>query len=153
MPLQNHGHLAIHRRTDEIAFLQHLLRSLKDVDLPDGGPGSRASFAASGAHSRSDAVEHDPAREVLARKRALADELLRTRQTEPLGEALQRRLAMAERVSHDLTSPARAHNSRSSARDHAVEPGLLSDAYWMAEIERQALAEMLQKWWAWLRDA
>ena len=46
--------------------------------------------------------ERDLQLEVLARERDLADELLHTRQTEPLGETLQRRLAMAELICRDL---------------------------------------------------
>jgi hypothetical protein len=30
------------------------------------------------------------------------------------------------------------------------DPRHLPDAYWMAEIERQALAQVLKQWWAWL---
>ncbi len=112
MPPDNAGRLAIHRRSDEIIFLQHRLRALQ--------------------------AERDLQTEVLARERDLADELLHTRHTEPLGETLQRRLVMAERICRDLS------------RTATPRQGYLPDAHRVAEIERQALDEMLRHWWVWL---
>ena len=131
--LHNSGRLAIHRRSDEMNFLQHRLRTLQDAPTPTE-------------------MESD----VWARGRTLADELLHTRHTEPLRETLQRRLAMAERICRDLaprsqplpSSPSQVQNAlRSGAKDQDH----LSDAYRIAEIERLALSDMLQQWWAWLR--
>ena len=119
MSLGNPGRLAIYRRSDEVAFLEHRLRTL----------------AAASA-----ITERDLQFEVLMRERDLADELLHSRQIEPLGETLQRRLAMAERVCRDLT----LHGGPAEDRGH------LTDAHWVAEIERRALAQMLEYWWAWL---
>jgi hypothetical protein len=93
---------------------------------------------------------------VLARERDLADEFLHTRQTEPLGETLQRRLAMAELICHDL---ALCDESLPPGPTIPSSPGQeskksrLPDAYWVAEIERRALNEMLNQWWAWLRKS
>jgi hypothetical protein len=69
----------------------------------------------------------------------LADELLHTRHIEPLGETLQRRLAMAERVINSF------------ANSNAKTSGSTSQIYHITEVERQALAETLEQWWAWLR--
>jgi hypothetical protein len=101
----------------------------------------------------------------LMRERDLADELLHTRQTEPLGETLQRRLAMAERICRDLAlqtepqlwrsdlsggqRPDQGSGGLDQARDRDRGPG----AYRVAEIERQSLTEMLNQWWAWLRKS
>jgi hypothetical protein len=118
MTLLNSGRLAIHRRSDEISFLQHRLRVLE-------------------AALQSNSPEDDLQIEALGRERDLTDELLHTRQTEPLGETLQRRLAMAERICHDLTPI-------TSEKHHRLT------AYQVAQLECRALAEMLQQWWAWL---
>lgn len=126
MTLRNPGRLAIHRRSDEVAFLQQRLRVLEAAlrDRPD--------------QHDAPAAEHDLQTETLKRERDLADELVHTRQTEPLGETLQRRLAMAERVYRDLM------------RAGADSQERLPDTYRIAEIERQALAQMLKHWWDWL---
>jgi hypothetical protein len=115
---RNAARLAIHRRADEMAFLQHLLRILREKALQTA-PG----------HATLPIVE---------RERDLADELLHTRQTEPLGETLQRRLMMAEHICRDL------------ARPEMYDAETVSDAYGVAETERQALSDMLKQWWAWL---
>jgi len=115
---RNAARLAIHRRADEMEFLQQRLRTLRDEALqtaPD--------------HVTLPSVE---------RERDLADELLHTRHTEPLGETLQRRLMMAEHICRDLARP----------ETHDAET--VPDAYGMAETERQALGNMLKQWWAWL---
>ncbi len=117
---RNAARLAIHRRADEMSFLQHRLRTLGDKALetaPD--------------HARSPVVE---------RERDLADELLHTRHSEPLGETLQRRLVMAEHICRDL------------ARPEIDGAEAASDAYGVAETERQALSDMLKQWWAWLHE-
>ena len=137
MNQRNSGHLAIHRRADEVTFLKQRLRNLEEMlqgEQPQEG-------------ERGQVV-------TWRRERDLADELLHTRHTEPLGETLQRRLAMAELVCRDLApipresaEPPVASWSRSkSASMHAHRRD-----YGMAETERRALAEMLQQWWAWLR--
>jgi hypothetical protein len=91
--------------------------------------------------------------EVWVREHDLADELLHTRQIEPLGETLQRRLAMAERVCRDLSPRAGDQVARTDARAKSGERYSLSDIYWVAEIERRALAEMLDLWLSWLRES
>jgi hypothetical protein len=113
-------------------FLQHRLRTLQDVPALTE-------------------LEND----VWARGRTLADELLHTRQTEPLGETLQRRLAMAERICRDLAPqgkplPSNPSQAQNAPRSRANDQGHLSDACWIAEIERLALSDMLQQWWGWL---
>ncbi len=118
MPVKRLGRLAIHRRADEIAFLQHWLSTCQRV--PPADKTSTWEIAA------------------WERQQALADELLHTRQTEPLGETLQRRLAMAERVSRDLSQKG---------------PPQEGDPQWVALVEREALANMLAGWWAWLKEA
>jgi hypothetical protein len=129
MNQRNSGHLAIHRRADEVTFLKQRLRDLEEMlqdEQPQGG--QRATWQ---------------------RERDLADELLHTRHTEPLGETLQRRLAMVELVCRDL-----APIPHKDAASHAAPPALTRARqrnYGMAETERQALTEMLQHWWAWLR--
>ena len=130
MTARNSGRLAIHRRSDEIAFLQDRLRALQREATPAATDQSVADLAEQKAH------------DALLRQRELADELLHTRQTEPLGEALQRRLAMAERICRELVS------LDTPASDQ--QPGFM--VYRLAEIERLALAEMLQHWWARLRE-
>lgn len=115
---RNAARLAIHRRADEMTFLQHRLRTLRDAALQ-----TAPDYAAL---------------PVVERERDLADELLHTRHTEPLGETLQRRLMMAEHICRDLARP----------ETHDAETA--SDAYWAAETERQALGDMLKQWWAWL---
>lgn len=164
MTLRNSARLAIHRRSDEIAFLQHRLRA----------------FRAELTRHNAPPAERDPRIEVLARERDLADELLHTRQTEPLGETLQRRLAMAERICRDLTPrteplhqhpsgshlPSKADGARDAGECQGEQSGeqdearfgtesqdRLPDAYWVAKTERQALAEMLEQWWAWLNGS
>ena len=164
MTLRNPGRLAIHRRSDEIAFLQHRLRVLSAAR--DGHTVSESQKVLSAAiqHNGS-AKERNLEKEVLDREYDLADELLHTRQTEPLGETLQRRLAMAERVCRDL-APGRevwqeqpsardvdeGQGARNSGSDRVVSRDRLSGIFFVAETERQALAEMLKHWWAWLRE-
>jgi hypothetical protein len=118
---RNAARLAIHRRADEMSFLQRRLRTLGDEALET-------------------APDHNGL-PVVERERDLADELLHTRHSEPLGETLQRRLVMAEHICRDL------------ARPETDSPGPLSDAYWVAETERQALSDMLNQWWAWLHGS
>ena len=135
MNQRNSGHLAIHRRSDEVTFLKQRLHDLEKMLQGE------------------QAQEEQTA--TWRRERDLADELLHTRHTEPLGETLQRRLAMAELVCRDLTTiqrkdaesivaplgrPSTSVSTRASQRN-----------YGMAETERRALADMLQQWWAWLR--
>jgi seryl-tRNA synthetase len=129
MPDRNTARLAIHRRSDEMAFLQQRLRALQTQDKA-----LETALQDRRAHQR------DSSKEVVARERDLADELVHTRHTEPLGETLQRRLAMAERICRDL------------AETGSDAEGNLSKARWIAEIERQALTEMLKQWWAWLHE-
>jgi hypothetical protein len=138
MSLRHPGRLAIHRRSAEIEFLQHLLRSRGGPEFPDDEQPPNEN--------------HPPlppkdfvAWQVQMRQRALADELSHTRQTEPLGEALQRRLAMAELICRELDRPDTAFSQ--------PDEGASASAHRTAEIERQALADMLQRWWAWLRKA
>jgi hypothetical protein len=165
MTQRNPGRLAIHRRSDEIEFLQHRLRVLSAAE-----ESSRTQAQQDAPSENRDppgivAEEAEHRREVLARERDLADELLHTRQIEPLGEALQRRLAMAERVCRDLIPRTeRSSQGSGSAGDqkpredsgHAQDPirgAHRSDTYRVAEVECQALMEMLNEWWAWLRDS
>jgi len=151
MTLRNVARLAIHRRADEMAFLQHRLRTLQaEPDRLNVRPNLRRKRAQASSQAHNTALEtaqdqrdtlpeeHDLLVKVFERERDLADELVHTRQTEPLGETLQRRLAMAEHICRDLLWPG------VDSQDH------LPNAYWVAEIERQALAEMLKQWWAWL---
>jgi len=186
MTLRNPGRLAIHRRSDEIAFLQHRLRVLsaardaKEQASQSESPGDRDQPEAA-------AARYDLSTQVVEREYDLADELLHTRQIEPLGETLQRRLAMAERICRDLAvrteppsqcpfdpgEPNGSHLPRTEIQglapaeasgdeprgEQSGEPGRpdsrdrLPGAYWVAEIERWALAEMLKHWWAWLRES
>lgn len=186
MTLRNPGRLAIHRRSDEIAFLQHRLRVLsaardaKEQASQSESPGDRDQPEAA-------AARYDLSTQVVEREYDLADELLHTRQIEPLGETLQRRLAMAERICRDLAvrteppsqcpfdpgEPNGSHRPRTEIQglapaeasgdeprgEQSGEPGRpgsrdrLPGAYWVAEIERWALAEMLKHWWAWLRES
>jgi hypothetical protein len=118
--------------------------------------------------------EHNLELAALLRQRDLADELLHTRQIEPLGETLQRRLAMAERICREFTQHFDPSAKNLVNHDPAVEvsfrrddsidvkgdssahisdshPSELSDAYWVAEIECRTLNEMLNQWLAWLR--
>jgi hypothetical protein len=118
MTPRNAARLAIHRRADEMAFLQHRLRILRD-------------------QAQQTAPDHATL-PVVERERDLADELLHTRHTEPLGETLQRRLMMAEHICRNLALP--------ETRDAEAA----SKAHWVAETERQALGDMLKQWWAWL---
>jgi hypothetical protein len=134
MVTKNPGRLAIHRRSDEIVFLQERLRSLELQTTP--APAEKLSV---------DRSERDIQQEALLRQQELADELLHTRQIEPLGEALQRRLAMAERIRRDLTP--------SDVNALASGQWTGGDALRLAEIDRLALSDMLQHWWAWLREA
>ena len=142
MSLGNPGRLAIYRRSDEVAFLQHRLRTLaaSSAIAESEGQGSQAYSQGLSTQPNSAITERDLQFEVLMRERDLADELLHSRQIEPLGETLQRRLAMAERVCRDLT----LHGGSAADRGHPA------DAHWVAEIERRALAQMLEYWWAWL---
>jgi hypothetical protein len=155
MTLRNPGRLAIHRRSDEIAFLQHLLRTTnaaQRVAQPQEGNFETTSEDQS-VHENASAVSYDLRTEVLVRESDLADELLHTRQFEPLGETLQRRLAMAERICRDLTPRGELPRVRDAKTDLAKSHGKLAEAYWVAEVERLALAEMLKQWWAWLRES
>jgi hypothetical protein len=138
MSLRNPGRLAIQRRSAEIDFLQHLLRSRRGTALSGDEHAPNGNRPALSPQGRM-------AWQVQTRQRALADELLHTRQTEPLGEALQRRLAMAELICREL-------DPVGSASPQADAPPS-GTAYRTAEIEWQALADMLQHWWAWLRRA
>ncbi len=135
MNQRNAGHLAIHRRADEVTFLKQRLRDL-EVKLQDE-PESNQQGAAT-----------------WRRERDLADELLHTRHTEPLGETLQRRLAMAELVCRDLAPIPRESPESSGApgsRSSTMTPTQAQRDYGMAETERLALTDMLQHWWTWLR--
>ena len=199
MTLGNPGRLAIHRRSDEIAFLQQRLRALAAA-LPFNRTGEEGPETTSyGARIQNNAypIERNLQLAALVRERDLADELLHTRQIEPLGEALQRRLAMAERICRDLAlrdrprlqrpddpdgprlkgfvpqpaldaTSAETHRVPTSARgtggegDQGRRSGApdqvdirdhLSEACWVAEIERRALTEMVKHWWAWLRKS
>jgi len=163
MASRNPGRLAIHRRSDEIAFLQNRLRVLGDVWSPQQ---DRQAPKVKAEDHRIDGdtagAERDLELEVLSRERDLIDELLHTRQIEPLGETLQRRLAMAERICYDLLV-------RADARGGPSGPGVpgalgtesaqgfswdaVPDAYWVAEIERRALNDTLEHWWAWLSES
>jgi hypothetical protein len=164
MTLKNPGRLAIHRRSDEIAFLQHRLRVLGDVPTPQRDPNKALQLRLKdhliSGHTAD--AEADLELEVLLRERDLVDELLHTRQIEPLGETLQRRLAMAERICHDLLVRADAHSDTgdpdllaglAADRGQSVSWNRVSDAYWVAEIERRALNETLDHWWAWLNGS
>jgi hypothetical protein len=115
----------MHRREDEIAFLRQRLLDLEKAihqqKTPPPGRDGRDWL------------------DVYQYEWELADELLHARHTEPLGETLQRRLAMAERLSRELTP-------KPEQRDKP------SQVYWIAEKARLALDEMLQKWWAWLAE-
>lgn len=163
MTLRNPGRLAIHRRSDEIAFLQHRLRVLSAARDGHGVSESQEVVSAAIQHNGS-ADKRDLEKKVLDREYDLADELLHTRQTEPLGETLQRRLAMAERICRDLAPGREIWHEQPSATDVDEDQGArnsgldresgrerLSEVFWVAETERQALAEMLKHWWAWLR--
>ena len=165
MTSRNPGRLAIHRRSDEIAFLQNRLRVLGDVDS------SQEDRIAPKRRFEEHLINGDKASagrilelEVVLRERDLVDELLHTRQIEPLGETLQRRLAMAERICLDLS----VHGDTRSGAGESVFSGALSvatvsdqgatgdrvsDAFWVAEIERRALNRTLEQWWAWLSES
>ena len=134
-PQRNTARLAIHRRSDEMAFLQERLRALQTQDKA-----LETAFQDRRAQDGVPFTERDLSKEILARERDLADELVHTRHTEPLGETLQRRLAMAERICRDL------------AETGLDAEGNLPHAYWITEIERQALIEMLKLWWVWLHE-
>jgi hypothetical protein len=165
MTLRNSGRLAIHRRSDEMAFLQHRLRALGAArasceadEARDGAP--EAGLQDQHVQRSRLGGAHDLELDALLRERDLADELLHTRQTEPLGETLQRRLAMAERICRDLAlrvSPDRPGDPAAAEQNRQVDPAggqdRLSYAYCAAEIERRALAEMLNQWWAWLQES
>jgi hypothetical protein len=83
MTLRNQGRLAIHRRSDEIAFLQHWLRVLSEAQVSletgetheDHSELMRTDFRAAGSAS---ADERDMASQALMRERDLTDELLHT---------------------------------------------------------------------------
>ncbi len=165
MTQRHPGRLAIHRRSDEIAFLQHRLRVLSAAQESSRRQAQEDITRESGDQLEISVEEAEFRQEVMARERDLADELLHTRQTEPLGEALQRRLAMAERVCRDLT-PHIKHSSQvpgsaghpmqregSGQAQDPVRGPQRSDTYRVAEVECQALTEMLNQWWAWLRDS
>jgi hypothetical protein len=115
MTLRNPGRLAIHRRSDEIAFLQHRLRVLSAArDAHERVPPAESQGPQVQLHSA--AAQRDLSTEVVEREYDLADELLHTRQIEPLGETLQRRLAMAERVCRDLGPSSEPSVRRSTDR-------------------------------------
>jgi len=165
MTLRNSGRLAIHRRSDEMAFLQHRLRALgaarasREVDEPrHDAPEAELQDRRIQRDELGEA--HDLEFDALVRELDLADEFLHTRQTEPLGETLQRRLAMAERICRDLAlrAPPDCPDDPATAEqnirvDQVSGQDRLSYAYRVAEIERRALAEMLNQWWAWLRKS
>jgi hypothetical protein len=155
MTLRNPGRLAIHRRSDEIAFLQHLLRTTNAAQRVGQHQKNTIETTTEGqsSHQNASSVSDDLRAAVLVRESDLADELLHTRQFEPLGETLQRRLAMAERICRDLTPGGDSSEMRGAQTDLAKSQGNLATAYWVAEVERQALADMLKQWWAWLRKS
>jgi hypothetical protein len=172
MASRNPGRLAIHRRSDEIAFLQHRLRVLQEAQAAHERSEAQVPEATvEECHTRADTrgSEQNLELEILVRERDLADELLHTRQIEPLGETLQRRLAMAERICRELrfrTDVALQHTPAPDAlpetghvevlsdeRDWASHRERLPAAYWVADIERRALTKMLNQWWAWLRES
>jgi hypothetical protein len=159
MTLRNPGRLAIHRRSDEIAFLQRRLRALNaacrvNKSQDDALETVRETVIRDGSvEAKTSIVSRDPRAEVLMRERDMADELLHTRQTEPLGETLQRRLAMAERICRDLAPRSNGEEEHSVGLGHGKHWDHLPDAYQVAEIERRALTEMLQRWLGWLRDS
>lgn len=170
MTLRNPGRLAIHRRSDEIAFLQHRLRAINTAYASRDADASRDMVLEAESQDQHDQPndlgdEPEPEFDALMRERDLADELLHTRQIEPLGETLQRRLAMAERICRDLalrlelpTQCPDCHSDPSMLEqdgtvDQVSSQDRLSEAYRVAEIERQALTEMLNQWWAWLRQS
>jgi len=116
---------AMHRREDEITFLrQRLLVLEKVIHELETCPTNL---------SQADINWLD----VHRYEWELADELLHARHTEPLGETLQRRLAMAERLARELAPKSGDRNKHSAA-------------YRVAEKARLALNEMLNHWWAWL---
>lgn len=163
MTSRNPGRLAIHRRSDEITFLQNRLRALGDIGIPQQDcKAPKVRFR----HHRIDGdiagAERALENEVLSRERDLIDELLHTRQIEPLGEALQRRLAMAERVCYDLlvradercdTGDPGLPGALGTEHDQSIPWDRVSDAFWVAEIERRALKDTLDHWWAWLSES
>jgi len=160
MTLRNPGRLAIHRRSDEIAFLQKRLCVLSaartnHVESESQGTFSERTTQDHSISSQNNLVDAGCALQlkVWAREHDLADELLHTRQIEPLGETLQRRLAMAERVCRDLSHRAGDRDTRNDSLAKSGGRHSLSDIYWVPEIERRALAEMLELWLAWLRES
>jgi hypothetical protein len=165
MTSRNPGRLAIHRRSDEIAFLQNRLRVLGDVGSPQQDQiAPKLKFDEHLIDGDTASAERILDLEVLLRERDLVDELLHTRQVEPLGETLQRRLAMAERICSDLSVRADARRgagervllgtlSVGTASDQGISWDRVSDAYWVAEIERRALNRTLEHWWAWLSES
>jgi hypothetical protein len=158
MTLRNPGRLAIHRRSDEIAFLQHQLRVLNAAcranDSQDDAlePVREMIIRDGSVEAIASSVRCDLRAEVLMRERDLADELLHTRQTEPLGETLQRRLAMAERICRDLAPRSDGKEEDNVGLGHGYHWDRLPGVCQVAEIERRVLTEMLQQWWGWLRD-
>jgi hypothetical protein len=147
MTLHNPGRLAIHRRSDEIAFLQHRLRTL-NAELDDKEKETPAPLETA-QESSAEAF----AFKVSIRQRDLADELLHTRQIEPLGETLQRRLAMAERICRDLAPRADVEANTRGGKGGTVSQEPNTSAHGVAEVERRALIEMLRRWWDWLRES
>jgi hypothetical protein len=143
--VKNSGRLAIHRRSEEIEFLQHRLRAL------DAAYEAAEDQKSNGGQRSEAAQDRDKRFEVLRRERELADELLHTRQIEPLGEALQRRLAMAERICFELSARSQSSGEPDSGSPGAVDQEPVSNVHRIAEVERQALMEMTRHWWAWLR--
>jgi hypothetical protein len=167
MTFRTPGRLAIHRRSDEIAFLQHRLRVIDDSRIAHkyGEQEDLKPTLQERYQNTTSGKEDELKLEILMRERDLADELLHTRQIEPLGETLQRRLAMAERICRDLALPTEPPLQRSDLAD-GQRPDQGSDrlnqaryrdrgpgAYRVAKIEHQALTEMLNQWWAWLRKS
>lgn len=164
MTSRNPGRLAIYRRSDEIAFLQNRLRVLGDVGSPQRDPIAKSDLEEHLIDGDTTSAERILELEVSARERDLVDELLHTRQIEPLGETLQRRLAMAERICFDLSARADARrgaeesvlpgtSGAGTASDQGISWDRVSNAYWVAEIEHRALNRTLEHWWAWLSES
>ncbi len=155
MALRNPGRLAIHRRSDEIAFLQHRLRATDGAHRVNQPQDKVLEAWSQGQPTRDNAsvTEADLRTAALVRERELTDELLHTRQIEPLGETLQRRLVMAERICRDLAPRDELSGQRAAGSNQTKAQGHLTDAHRVAMIEREALAEMLKQWLTWLRES
>ena len=107
--------------------------------------------ASTDRHARFEALvdERDIQLDAMMRERDLADELLHTRQTEPLGETLQRRLAMSERICRDLAPRAEPVAQRpvyltsplsqgSAAREGDIERRACGQGEQSSELDRAA---------------